>query len=325
MRFRFPPLRRLAEPAVGHAPTNRRRWVRPPRLRAPMLARAGLDLPLREPPDLEPPDPDPPALEPPTAWRVPPPPVPPPLVPPRIGADPLTDPIELWQHPPRYWPDAGGTAIEDERMRPLYARALCLRHVEPGALLCFLFFEGTVVLGFLLALAELVSWWGVLMLPASVALMVKINDAVAAAVARSAARVPEIEQERFRRELQPAIGRAAVPAASRARAPEETAGVERRVRPGVPGGAAVSTMARVRPELAPTRARPRPLPTTAVPTEGIGDGRSGEAAPPPARRSRNTHPIERGRRAPTNPSDRDPPSGTEQWIRQSARERYGLE
>lgn len=100
---------------------------------------------------------------------------------------------------------------ESERMRPLYARVLRLRYLDPGATLCFVFFEGTVVLGLLLALAELVSWWAVLVLPATVAVMVKVNDVVAAAVARSASRVPATERERFRRELRPVIGRAAVP------------------------------------------------------------------------------------------------------------------
>ena len=90
-------------------------------------------------------------------------------------------------------------AVDDERIRPLYSRVLRLRHVDPGGLLCFVFFEGTVRLGLLLALAELVNWWGVLVLPVTVAVMVKVNDLVAGAVVRSAARVPDLEQERFRR------------------------------------------------------------------------------------------------------------------------------
>ncbi|MEU4563728.1 hypothetical protein AB0F72_35580 [Actinoplanes sp. NPDC023936] len=62
---------------------------------------------------------------------------------------------------------------------PLYARMLQLRHLAPSSLLCFVFLEGAVVLGILLALAELVSWWGVLVLPLTVALMVKFNDLIA--------------------------------------------------------------------------------------------------------------------------------------------------
>ncbi|HEY8471453.1 MAG TPA: hypothetical protein VIL37_02320 [Natronosporangium sp.] len=65
--------------------------------------------------------------------------------------------------------------------RPLYARALRLRHLRPSGLWCFVFFEGMIALGVLLALTELVSWWAVLVLPASVAVMVKVNDVLAGA------------------------------------------------------------------------------------------------------------------------------------------------
>ena len=71
--------------------------------------------------------------------------------------------------------------------RPLYARLLRLRHITPSGFLCFVFLEGTVALGALLALAELVSWWGVLVLPATVALMVKLNDVIAGALTAAAA------------------------------------------------------------------------------------------------------------------------------------------
>ncbi|HWH01346.1 MAG TPA: hypothetical protein VNV66_19000 [Pilimelia sp.] len=67
----------------------------------------------------------------------------------------------------------------------MYARALRLRHLAPGGLLCFLYFEGTLVLGALLLLAELVPWWGILVLPATVAVMVKANDLLAGALAGS--------------------------------------------------------------------------------------------------------------------------------------------
>jgi hypothetical protein len=63
--------------------------------------------------------------------------------------------------------------------RPVYARALRLRYLRPGGLLCFLYFEGSIALGVLLALAELAPWWGILLLPAAVAAMVKLNDSVA--------------------------------------------------------------------------------------------------------------------------------------------------
>ncbi|MEH1031774.1 hypothetical protein ACWD6L_11955 [Micromonospora profundi] len=99
---------------------------------------------------------------------------------------------------------------DEERYRPLYARLLGLRFVNPGGVLCFLFFEGTIALAVLLALAELVTWWAVLVLPLVVAAMVKLNDMVAATVVRSAALVPEQERDRFRRQMEPVVGRARV-------------------------------------------------------------------------------------------------------------------
>ncbi|MFC4144871.1 hypothetical protein ACFO0M_01270 [Micromonospora mangrovi] len=102
-------------------------------------------------------------------------------------------------------------AADEERHRPLYARLLGLRFVNPGGVLCFLFFEGAVALAVLLALAELVSWWAVLVLPVAVATMVKLNDMVAEVVVRTAALVPEQERDRFRRQVEPVVGRARVP------------------------------------------------------------------------------------------------------------------
>ena len=49
-----------------------------------------------------------------------------------------------------------------------------------------------MALGILLALAELVSWWGVLVLPATVALMVKLNDVIAGALTQQAAPPPRL-------------------------------------------------------------------------------------------------------------------------------------
>lgn len=72
--------------------------------------------------------------------------------------------------------------------RPLYARMLRLRRLRPGGLLCFLFFEGTTALAALLVLAELVVWWAVLVLPLTVALVVKVNDMVADAAGSVPAR-----------------------------------------------------------------------------------------------------------------------------------------
>jgi hypothetical protein len=78
----------------------------------------------------------------------------------------------------------GGSAPGPVARRPLYARVLRLRHIHPSGVWCFLYFEGMIALGVLLALTELVSWWVVLVLPAVVAVMVKANDLLAGALAR---------------------------------------------------------------------------------------------------------------------------------------------
>ncbi|MEV0274561.1 hypothetical protein AB0H43_37810 [Hamadaea sp. NPDC050747] len=72
--------------------------------------------------------------------------------------------------------------------RPFYARVLGLQYIRPSGLLCFFFFEGAIALATLLALAELVTWWAVVVLPAAIAIMVKINDLIAGFGVRSAAR-----------------------------------------------------------------------------------------------------------------------------------------
>lgn len=79
-----------------------------------------------------------------------------------------------------------GLSRDQSRQQPLYARLLGLQYLTPSGFLCFLFLEGALALGALLALAELVSWWGVLVLPVTVAAMVKLNDVVAGSVSRPA-------------------------------------------------------------------------------------------------------------------------------------------
>jgi hypothetical protein len=74
----------------------------------------------------------------------------------------------------------------------MYARMLGLRYVTPSGFLCFVFLEGAVALGFLLALAELVNWWGVLVLPLTVAAMVKLNDVVAGVLTQPVAGGPAV-------------------------------------------------------------------------------------------------------------------------------------
>lgn len=73
--------------------------------------------------------------------------------------------------------------------RPGYARLLRLRHIRPGGVACFLLFEGTLTLAGLLTLAELTDPWSLVLLPAAVAAMVKLDDVVVGLV-RGAPPVP---------------------------------------------------------------------------------------------------------------------------------------
>jgi len=67
----------------------------------------------------------------------------------------------------------------------IYARALRLKHIHPGGLACFLLFEGAMAIAVLMALAEFVNWWAVLLLPVLVAALVKVNDLVAGVFSRT--------------------------------------------------------------------------------------------------------------------------------------------
>ncbi|XVV14160.1 hypothetical protein ACQP2X_07400 [Actinoplanes sp. CA-131856] len=105
--------------------------------------------------------------------------------------------------------------------QPLYARLLRLRHVAPSGFLCFVYLEGAVALGILLALAELVSWWGVLALPATVAVMVKLNDVIAGSLISPATRPapPVRPAAAYGAEIRPAVERAPVARPAMERAP----------------------------------------------------------------------------------------------------------
>jgi hypothetical protein len=108
-------------------------------------------------------------------------------------------------------PRSNPPATEDAQVRPFYARVLRLRYFRPSGLVCFILLEGSVAAALMLALAELVSWWGLIVLPVAVALSVKANDLIVGRVARSADRVVQREREMLQREAGPAVGRAAVP------------------------------------------------------------------------------------------------------------------
>jgi len=96
-----------------------------------------------------------------------------------------------------------GISAQEARHRPVYAKVLGLQYLRPSSLVCFAFFEGAIALAALLALAELAQWWVVLVLPLSVAAMVKLNDFIAGAVLRAGS----VQAPR-------ALGRARVPVAA---------------------------------------------------------------------------------------------------------------
>jgi hypothetical protein len=79
----------------------------------------------------------------------------------------------------RHAPFAADRKPAQAGRRPLYARSLRLRHIAPGGLACFVLFEGSAGAAVILALSGLLSWWVLLVLPVSVAVMVKLNDVVA--------------------------------------------------------------------------------------------------------------------------------------------------
>jgi hypothetical protein len=127
---------------------------------------------------------------------------------------------------------------DDPSGAPLYARVLRLRHLRPGGIMCFLFFEGAVTAGVLLALAELASWWSVAILPIAVAAMVKVNDVVAGALGRSASQDPPaavdgpgqmVPRPAEPRPAEPrqVVARASVPGLSYARPPVQRAAPRR--------------------------------------------------------------------------------------------------
>ena len=125
------------------------------------------------------------------------------------------------------------TARVADLHRPLYARMLRLTYIQPGGVLCFVFFEGTIALALLLSLAELVNWWSVVLLPLCVAGIVKINDVVAGALARS-----DVTRRIPLRRKPSARGTAAVPAARRKSSADLDLDAPTEVIAPIPGGRA---------------------------------------------------------------------------------------
>lgn len=73
---------------------------------------------------------------------------------------------------------------------PLYVRVLRLHHLDLRGWQRGLLSEGVLVASVLLVLADLVSAWGLVVLPLAVAAVVKANDAVAGRLARTARDAP---------------------------------------------------------------------------------------------------------------------------------------
>jgi hypothetical protein len=69
--------------------------------------------------------------------------------------------------------------------QPLYVRLLRLRHLRLPAWLRVTLAEGSVVLGILMAFAELASVWVIIALPLTVAALVKFHDLVEGALRRA--------------------------------------------------------------------------------------------------------------------------------------------
>jgi hypothetical protein len=97
--------------------------------------------------------------------------------------------------------------------RPLYFRVLGVRHLRVNPVVVFLLFEGSIAVGALLALADIVNVWGVIAIPVAVAIMVKVHDRVARALVQPLA-VVQMGATRPLRE-RPSVGRSPVPGSAR--------------------------------------------------------------------------------------------------------------
>jgi hypothetical protein len=109
------------------------------------------------------------------------------------------------------WLSAQIAPASDASGRPFYARALRLKHINLSSTVCFIFLEGATAFAIVLALAELIPLWGVVLLPICIAAMVKVNDVVAGAAVRAA--TTRAGGGFARRPMRPfrTIGRATVP------------------------------------------------------------------------------------------------------------------
>ena len=85
--------------------------------------------------------------------------------------------------------------------QPLHARLLRLRHLRMRAWQRAVLLDGSFVLAALLVLADLVSAWALLVLPAVVAAVVKAHDVVAGLLTRTPDMpTAPVQQDRRRRD-----------------------------------------------------------------------------------------------------------------------------
>ncbi len=82
---------------------------------------------------------------------------------------------------------------------PLHARLLRLRHLRLRAWQRAGLLDGSVVLAVLLVLADLVSAWALLVLPLTVAVLVKVHD-VAAGLSGPGTPTAPVQSDRRRRD-----------------------------------------------------------------------------------------------------------------------------
>ena len=75
-------------------------------------------------------------------------------------------------------PTEDPSAGEPREKKPLYPRLLRLQHIQPNAWQRAALGEGAIGVGVLLAMADLATAWGIVVLPVAVAAIVKAHDAL---------------------------------------------------------------------------------------------------------------------------------------------------
>ena len=82
-------------------------------------------------------------------------------------------------------------SVKGPEKRPLYLRLLQLKHLQPNAWQRALLGEGMILLGLLLAMADLASAWAIMVLPIAVGGLVKSHDVLTGWLAENPAGQPK--------------------------------------------------------------------------------------------------------------------------------------